>query len=315
MAVNPMQRRTRNSFIIGLLIGLALVAAVGVLAYTKIKMANEEISELKAMTKKVLVASRNIESGEEVFLEDFKLEDVKTSINAEEFISQIDFNESEYVDEDGNPIEVKKIMKISVPEGTIITQNMLQDEENEFSNDMRLQEYNMIILPTTLKNDDFIDIRLRLTTGEDYIVIAKKKVIYCNSDAIWMNMKEDEILTLGNAIVDAYQLSGSKLYATVYTEAGRQQAATPNFPVSEVIKNLIYTDPNTLSVAKNALYNRYNETLEGERRRIDESLSTYVTSRDSMVETGLQEEISKIQEARSNYVAELEGTGMVGINE
>ena len=41
--------------------------------------------------------------------------------------------------------------------------------------DVRTQEYNMITLLSQLQTGDFVDIRLRLPSGQDYIVVSKKQ--------------------------------------------------------------------------------------------------------------------------------------------
>ena len=127
-------------------------------------------------------------------------------------------------------------------------------------------------------------------------------------------MNEDEILTLGNAIVEAYTLPGSKLYATTYTEAGIQDAAIPTYPVSQAVLNLINTDPNIRQEARDGLWQRYQnqEQVEKRNNHINAALSGYYNSMKDAVEAGLQEEISKMQEAREDYVKSLEGTGSIG---
>ena len=91
--------------------------------------------------------------------------------------------------------------KIDINEGTIITTEMINLEGKKTSKDVRRQEYNMIVLPTELEDGEHIDIRLRMPSGEDFIVLSKKRVMQSNSDTIWLEVSEDEILTMSNAIV------------------------------------------------------------------------------------------------------------------
>ena len=42
MAKNPMQRQARNSFLIGIIIGLILTAAVGAILFMQMKKLNEQ---------------------------------------------------------------------------------------------------------------------------------------------------------------------------------------------------------------------------------------------------------------------------------
>ena len=322
MAMNPMQRRARNSFLIGFLVALIIMALVVILLLYKIQGINEEFENLKALQKTVFIANDYIQSGTEVTIDSFKSDTIQTGVAREDLITTDDF---EYIDEqtgeiilkydsDGNPMEKKMMVKTNIPAGTVITRDMLEELDDQTTADQRIQEYNMIILPTLLTNGDYIDVRLQLPEGEDYIVVSKKKVIYTDEATVWLKMKEDEILSLGNAIVEAYTIPGSKLYATTYSEAGRQAAATPTYPVSQAVLNLINTNPNVLKEAKDGLWQRYNDQEQVDQRNnhINSALSDYYGSMKESVEAGLQEEITKRQEARQEYVESLEGSGMVG---
>lgn len=323
MATNPMQRRARNSFLIGFLIALVIMAVVVVGLLYKIQGLNEDYEAIKKLQSKVYVADTLIQSGAEVTLDSFTLSTVQTTLDKKELISDEDF---EYIDDETGEIvekydaetgdlkKKKMIVKTNIPAGTIITKDMLEEINDPITADQRLEEYNMIILPTLLKNGDYIDIRLRLPEGESYIVVSKKKVIHSTADTIWLKMKEDEILTLENAIVEAYGITGSKLYASIYTEPGRQNEATPTYPVSQATLTLINNSPNIVEDAKQALWGRYNDQEQVVQRNdhINAALSENYNNMKQSVETGLQEELSKRQEGRLQYVEGLEGTGMTG---
>jgi hypothetical protein len=321
MAMNPMQRRARNSFLIGFLVSLIIMALVVVALLYKIKSINEAKEALEALQVKVYVASSDLESGEEVTLEDnFKLDTVQTTVNKSEIISDDDF---EFTDEDGEIVEkynddgsIKKktmAMKVSVPAGTIVTKDMIVEAGEETTDTDRIQEYNMLVLPSTLKNNDYIDIRLQLPSGQDFIVLSKKKVIGCTETSLWLQVDETELLTMSNAIVEAWTITGSKLYAIQYVEAGIQEASIPNYTVSSAVLDLINNDPNVTTTARNELWERYNSEI----RNIyftNGALANYVDSQDSSVNSGMQSEIESIKSARQSFVSELEGTDDIGYN-
>lgn len=312
MAINPMQRKARNSFLGGFFIALIIGAGISYFFYTQMSKAKTEYNNLVALQKDVYVAMTDIKSGEEVTMDDFKLEKVQTSLDSDKIISDLDF---EYVDdetgdiiekydEDGNKIEKIMIVKTDIPAGTILTSDMLEEVNDQTTSDQRLQEYNMLILPTQLETGNYIDIRLQLPEGEDYIVVSKKKVLDCTADTVWLKMREDEILTLGNAIVEAYTMTGTKLYATIYSEPGRQEAASPTYAVSEKIFNLIDRNPNIIENAKRELNNRYNSD---NRNSVNDVLGQYTENMNDSVEAGIQEEITKLQTSRQQYVESLQG--------
>lgn len=304
MAMNPMKRRVRNSFLIGFLCALIIMALIVMLLLYKMQDLKQNYQKLESQQKEVYVADEYIQSGAEVTISSFKREKVQTSISDNEMVRPADFQQE---NEDGS-ITDKTIVAVSnIPKGTIITKELLEEIENKTTNDQRLQEYNMIVLPTKLAADDYIDIRIQFPTGEDYIVVSKKKVVETDEKTIWMNMNEDEILMLGNAIVEAYTTEGCKLYATTYIKAGLQEAAVPTYVVSKEVMSIIGTNPNIRSEARDGLYARYHDQEQVQvRERIDKTLSPYIGSQNSAVESGLQQELVTREEGRREFVEMLQ---------
>ncbi len=321
MAVNPMQRRARNSFLLGFLLALIIMVCVVVILLAKIRSLNEAKELLESKQRKVLVATSDLKSGDEVTMDSFKMETVQTTMDTTQIVSSDDFefmDENgeiiEKYDQNGNPMTKKVVMKIDVPANSMVTKDMIVEDGEQTKDDQRIQEYNMIILPSELRNGDYVDIRIRFPKGQDYIILAKKKIIQCTSDTIWIKLSEEEILSLGNAIVESYTAEGTKLYATTYSEPGMQNAATPTYAVSEAVLNLINSDPNIREEARTALWNRYNSQGQSSQRvgQIDAMLSAYEDGRASAVESGIEEEITSLKNAREEFVQELDGTGEVG---
>lgn len=321
MAVNPMQRRARNSFLLGFLLALIIMVCVVVILLAKIRSLNEAKELLESKQRKVLVATSDLKSGDEVTMDSFKMETVQTTMDTTQIVSSDDFefmDENgeiiEKYDQNGNPMTKKIVMKIDVPANSMVTKDMIVEDGEQTKDDQRIQEYNMIILPSELRNGDYVDIRIRFPKGQDYIILAKKKIIQCTSDTIWIKLSEEEILSLGNAIVESYTAEGTKLYATTYSEPGMQNAATPTYAVSEAVLNLINSDPNIREEARTALWNRYNSQGQSSQRvgQIDAMLSAYEDGRASAVESGIEEEITSLKNAREEFVQELDGTGEVG---
>ena len=115
----------------------------------------------------------------------------------------------------------------------------------------------MLILPTTIAEGDYIDIRLTFPNGQNLIVISKKQVKSLLGDTIGLELSEGEILTMESAIVESYIMTASKLYAIQYVEPGNQEAAIKTYEPTEAVKNLINADSNITSEAKQALTDRY----------------------------------------------------------
>ena len=309
MAMNPMQRRARNAFLTGVLVTLVIMAIIVVFLLYKINQLHEDVDKLKALQQQVYVAGEDITSGGEITEDLLIIDTVQTTMDLSNALTLEDFTE---FDEDGNEFIIQYVSKVDVPLGTIITKDMVSEVGDELTDDQRIQEYNMIVLPSQLRNGEFIDIRFKLASGNDYIVLSKKKVLQCTADTIWLKLTEGEILTLGGAIVDAYQSSGSKLYATTYAEAGLQVAATQTYVPSTSVYSLIANNPNVIEDYKSALWARYNDQIQVEQRNniIEPSIEYNANS----VQSGVQSEISALQSARQTFVEELEGTGEVGVD-
>lgn len=306
MAMNPMQRRARNSFLTGMLVTLVVMAVVVVLLLYKINQLNEDKEKLIAKQSKVYVAAEDIPSGGEVTEEVLRQEVVQSTVPADQILTLQDFVE---IDDDGNEFALEYVSKVNLPAGTIITKDMVAEAGNETTDSQRIQEYNMIMLPSQLKNGDFIDIRLKLPNGVDFIVASKKKILQCTNNTIWIKVDEAEILTIGCAIVESYQINGSKLYATTYSEAGLQAGASSTYTPNNETWDLINRNPNIVADIRNELTNRYNGDDQGNGRvKIDSA----ILADPSAVESGVQTEDSTIKAAREAFVAELDGTGEVG---
>lgn len=316
MPVNPMQRRMKNSFLLGFLLALIIMALVVAFLIFKMKAIEDEKAQIMALQKTVYVAGADLKSGESVTIDSFVLEAVQSSVNQAEIISDDDFS---FVDKEGN-VEIKLnkdgsekqkevIMKVDVPKGTIVTKDMIADATEDIQDDVRIQEYNMIILPSELETGDYVDIRYSVPQGQDYIVLAKKKVIKSTSTGIWLKLTEDEILTMNNAIVDNYRTTGSMLRAIELPEPAIQEALEITYPVSSGVLELINANPNIVQEAKTALFNRYNannQAIWNQRPAIiDPALIVEGASATGKVEEGNQEEISKIQAAREEYIGTL----------
>ena len=160
----------------------------------------------------------------------------------------------------------------------------------------------MVILPSQLEKGETVDIRLRLPSGEDYIVLSKKYVKQTDSETIWIDVSEEEILTMSNAVVEAYRMEGSLLYATTYIDAGLQNAATPTYIVSQEVISLMNSNPNITVTAMNALSQRYTEAARNQRNVINNALNGYADEGLQNIETKIEEEIEKQKTARQQYV-------------
>ena len=295
MATNPMQRKARNSFLLGMLLMLIITGAI--IAFLMLQLMNmrREEQELEASYVTVYTLNRNVDSGEEVSQADFTITQVINSTAPTDYLTPSDLPTSE----DGS-----MIAKIAMTSGTVLSREMLYIDEEVTGDDVRKQEYNMFVLPTDLVTGDYVDVRLLLPGGTDYIVVSKKQVEIPNvagvdsTDTISIELSEDETLLLSNAIVDAFRVNGARLYVNKYTEPGIQEAATPTYPVNYEVMQLIESNPNIVEEARTALYNRYN--TEQRNDVINPAITT--DDADQNLQNNMEESITDAITTRQEYL-------------
>ena len=289
MAINPMQRKARNSFLLGMLLMLIIGLIVAGLLFMQILNMKKEQQQLASNSKTVYVLKKTIESGVAISKDDIEQKTIETNIKTEEIAQLGDLTQ-------------EAIAKVDLPQGSIITKSMITTTEEKVTDDLRVQEYNMILLPTDLAKNDYIDIRITFPNGQDYIVVAKKRVIQVSQNTVFIKLTEAEILTMSNAIVEAYIKEGSNLYANKYEDAGIQKAATPTYPVSKDVLGLINSNPNIIDDARKALWGRYKTDL---RSNIDTMLVNSAEDSSERIKAGVEEQIQKQQEERARYIETL----------
>ena len=212
-------------------------------------------------------------------------------------------------------IELKNVpvlAKVAMNANTVMTPNLVVQSDEVVTDDVRQQEYNMIVLPVDLMTDDYVDIRLMTPSGQDFIVVSKAKVnIPMNEDGTYvtdtvrLNLREDEILAMSSAIVEAYGLLGSKLYATKYVEAGMQEPSSPTYTPNAAVTSQIESDPNIVNIAREELASRYSDSAKKSRNDYLQSLINNSEDYMSNIEDQTDEKITNQNAARQKYLESL----------
>lgn len=310
MPSNPMQRKVRNSFIAGIFVMLLIVLIVGAAVFflivkPKMDKAKEEEQQIAYVYR--LKKGCSVSSGKEITAS--MVEEVEIPITT----NSTDFFQAKKQGPDGKLKNVAfaggYTSKVDLIEGTILTKSILNEADEEALGDStRYVEYNVITMPTTLEVDDFVDIRLRLPNSHDLIVISKKQVMNLYGQTIGLNLSEEDILILNSAIVETFVMNGSaELYLAKYVEPGMQEKATYTYsPTGEVIE-LIQSDPNIVSTARDAIAEKYRNSGTV-RNPINNRLNQYTQEEiNDRITEGMQTQIEAARKARESYLSELEG--------
>ena len=354
MATNPMQRKARNSFLLGMLLMLVIAAIIVAFLFIQLKNYRDKEAEELAASVNICVLNQNVKSGQIITsdmlssktvnrnlipanaigdvatLENYNLQDREGNIVSTRYDEENDKstmyltrdgrdyqlnleegtqsyyitvnNEREYVELNSIPV----VAKVDMNKNTVITRDLVTSADNTTTADVRQEEFNMIVLPTQLGTGDYVDIRLVLPTGQNYIVVSKKEVTVPeiegvpSVDTIWMNLTEADILMINNAIVEAYYIDGAKLYANIYTEPGIQQAAITTYTPSAEVDRLIQSDPNIVDEAKQALRSRYN--ADQRNNIINGAIGNNADTGDESVRAGVEEDATTARENRQDYL-------------
>lgn len=303
MASNPMQKKARNSFLLGMIISLIIFLVIGVLFYVVVMrkdMAKEKTEGTVTYTYRL---SKDIKSGEKITTD--KVEAIQVTskaVPAGAFASKTkDTSTGKWIDQSFPDGMYKS--KLDLKAGTILASDLVYEDE-KLTADVRYVEYNMLVLSTKIAVGDYIDIRLTLPNGQDLIVVSKKEVKSIINNTLGLELSEGEILMMESAIVESYIMTSSKLYATQYIEPGDQEAAEKTYVPTTEVQGLIERNPNIKNEAREELQNRFNADV---RTWTNNSKNAYVTEEQENLETKLQEEIENAKAAREAYLAGLNG--------
>ena len=297
MAMNPMQRKANNSFLLGILITLVITGAIIAFLIFQVLNLNNEIEEIQAHTVNAYIVIDEIKSGTEITTAQVQRVELNMDINVD--------TSTLYT-----TIPAGLMAKVDLNPGTVMTTDLTYENE-PLTSDVRTVEYNVITLPSQLTTGEYIDIRLRTPDGRSLIVISHKEVTIPNiagvdpTNCIWLDLSEEEILMMSSAIVEAYKMNGAMLYATRYVEPGIQEAATVTYVPNDETRALIERDPNIVEEAKNALLSVLNANSELVRPGINNAINNEDAA-DNVVEK-TEDEITSLQEEREAYIDSMGG--------
>ena len=294
MAVNPMQKKARNSFLLGMIITLIVCAIIGVILYIAVIGPENKASKEKGTATKAYALNRDVKSGQEITA------DMLSPINTYSNLIPQNYIDSTILTsvESGK----KVVAKVDLYKNTILTASTVTTEENTVTKDVRTMEYNMLTLPINLTIGDYVDIRITFPDGQDFIVIAKKEIKNIQGNTVTFDMSEADIVMLNSAIVESYIMKASNIYIAKYVEPGMQEKAANTYvPTAEVIR-LIETDSNIVSTAKNELTSRFDANI---RNQMNSTVNQYSEQGLTNVEEGIQKQIEDDKKAREEYLSSL----------
>lgn len=149
---------------------------------------------------------------------------------------------------------VGKRVKQPLKKGCVLSECLLCGE-NDKGQGIRKVPYSFVRNMDALKKGNYIDVRISFPNGADFTVLGKKEVLGVETDErsgaknLWLGLGEEEILRMSSAVVDAYLFEGAYIYAVLYLDA-LQDETIVNYPVNEVVEELMKKNPNIIEIAK-----------------------------------------------------------------
>lgn len=190
-----------------------------------------------------------VKAGDEITSDNIEVMKTYSSVITEQYVTNIDDIVGRYY-------------KIAVNPGTPIMKNMAMDEE--LIDSMRDRDIVLDRLTVGLEVGDYIDIRMTMPYGDDYVVIPHKRVYGINDGTIKLYLSELEWNTYQGALIDYFLNAeyGCTLYADKYVEPGIQQSAVNFYAVPTNIAALLQKNPNIVDKAEAASLNDWRKSLE-----------------------------------------------------
>ena len=163
--------------------------------------------------------------------------------------------------------EIGSTAIIKMDEGMTVMKNMVTPLS--IATDTREYEIQVANLMVDQKENDLVDIRIMFPDGSDFLVLPKKQVknLSLENCVFWTYLNEEEILRLASATIDAFTITGTKIYTTRYVEGNLQKEAIPTYLVNNTVIDMMnpstaYYDQNLLTKAISTLNDRARKNLE-----------------------------------------------------
>lgn len=184
----------------------------------------------------LFVLTRDVPAGEELTADMIRMQRVQSAENLSDVQS--------LTEED----LLGKRLKVSLTKGAALSTDVVY-EGAPVADDERRVELRQVDLPQTLRENEYVDIRIAFPNGEDYLVVGHKRVYRMIRDdegevlALQLRLLEEELLRYQAACVDAKMYEDTGLYAVQYT-GEFQPAAQVYYPVNRAVFRLLQWDPN-----------------------------------------------------------------------
>lgn len=124
----------------------------------------------------------------------------------------------------------------------------------------QIESYSFIRTAGFIAVGDYCDVRILFPSGENFIVLSKKKLLSADAANVSFSVTEQEIMAMSSAFYDINNCSGAYVYLTKYNSSA-DPATVPDYPVNHAVGELCRWNPN-LNSSDYPQYMNYRDQLE-----------------------------------------------------
>lgn len=199
---------------------------------------------------------------------------------------------------------IGKQYKVDVQQGTILTNDLVMSDYDE--TELYERDMTFAYLPMGLRVGDYIDIRIVLPMGQEFVVVSHKRVYALTENTIKVKLSEAEIMLWTSATRDYYEFGndGVNLYCTKYTEPGINDNVTAYYPVRRDMEAVVLMTPNITDKAL-CINSNIRDAIDV---MIHEVVDDELNQSGGLVSSGNTSEASSINAAKQYYVPSVNGS-------
>lgn len=108
---------------------------------------------------------------------------------------------------------------------------------------LHIESYAFIQSNPFISPGDYCDVRILFPSGENYIIMEKKRLLAAEGSIICFQVSEYEIMKMSSALYDVNHYMGTCVYLTKYG-SDLQAASISDYPVNPAVYALCQWNPN-----------------------------------------------------------------------
>lgn len=255
-----MRRINLNIVLIVILVVMVIAEIVTIIYWKRVNTKSVEEYTAKIAQLEATIAGYGSEVTCWTVVSQVKAGDQITEENLEPLTMYTSLLNDQYITDTSEIIG--QYYKISVSPGTPLFHNSIMSEVMDDTT--RDRDIVLDKMPVGTTVGDYIDIRITMPYGDDYVVLTHKRIYAINENSIKLYLTELEWNTYLGALVDYYLNSeyGCTLYADKYVEPGLQQDAVAFYAVPTNIAALLQKNPNIVDKEAAGSLNEWRTSLE-----------------------------------------------------